>query len=155
MTSQRSKRSRLRGARTCGYGSRKKHRGKGSKGGMGMAGTGKKAGQKRTFVLKYFPNYFGKKGFTSRNKKLKAINLEDIQGKLNHFIEKKIAKKTPGGIEINLKGYKVLGAGELKDKFLITADSFSENAKEKIIKSGSKIIGSARSENSPKGPDAQ
>jgi large subunit ribosomal protein L15 len=137
---RRSKRSRLRGQRTCGYGSRKKHRGKGSKGGMGMAGTGKKAGQKKTYVLKYFPDYFGKKGFRSRIKKLEAINLKDIQSRLNYFIENKIAKKTPEGIEINLKGYKVLGGGELKDKFLIKASKFSENAKEKIAKSGSKIV---------------
>jgi large subunit ribosomal protein L15 len=137
---RRSKRSRLRGQRTCGYGSRKKHRGKGSKGGMGMAGTGKKAGQKKTYVLKYFPDYFGKKGFRSRSKKLDAINLKDIQSRLNYFMEKKIAKKTSEGIEINLKGYKVLGEGELKDKFLIKASKFSENAKEKIAKSGSRIV---------------
>jgi large subunit ribosomal protein L15 len=139
----RSVRSRLRGNRGGGYGARKKHRGKGSKGGMGMAGTGKKAGQKRTYVLKYFPNYFGKKGFTSRNKKLDIISLDEIQKNLNSFIEKGIAKKTGEGIELNLKGYKVLSTGNLKDKFIIKADAFSENAKEKILKSGSKIKGSA------------
>lgn len=134
---KRSARSRLRGHRGGGYGARKKHRGKGSKGGMGMAGTGKKAGQKRTYVLKYFPGYFGKKGFSSRNKRLDVINLKDIQARKEYFIERKIAKKTAEGIEINLKGYKVLGEGELKDKFIIKADKFSENAKEKIKKSGS------------------
>ena len=138
---KRSRRSRLRGSRTAGYGSRKKHRGKGSKGGKGMAGTGKRAGQKRTFVLRYFPEgYFGKKGFQSRKEKLKGINLGQIQQKASEFIGKGIAKKTPEGIEINLKGYKILGEGELKDKFLIKASSFSEKAKKKIESKGSKII---------------
>jgi len=136
---KRSKRSRLRGTKTAGHGSTKKYRGKGSKGGMGMAGTGKKAGQRRTYVLKYFPNYFGKRGFHSRTKKLKGINLKDVQGNLGNFIKEGIAKKTPEGIEINLKGYKVLGEGELKDKLIIKADAFSEKAKEKIKASGSII----------------
>ena len=138
---RRSIRSRLRGARTCGYGSRKKHRGKGSKGGRGMAGTGKRAGQMRTYVLKYFPEgYFGKRGFTSRKTRLNEINLADIQKNLNEFIKKGIAKKTNEGIEINLKDYKILSKGELKDKFLIKASAFSEKAKEKISKQGSKIV---------------
>ena len=136
---KRSKRSRLRGIKTAGHGSTKKHRGKGSKGGMGMSGTGKKAGQKKTYVLKYFPNYFGKRGFHSRNKKLKGINLRDIQGNLDNFIKDGLAKKTPEGIEINLNGYKVLGEGELKDKFIIKAFAVSEKAKEKIKASGSII----------------
>jgi len=36
---KRDKRSRIRGRRTIGKGSRKKRRGKGSRGGKGMAGT--------------------------------------------------------------------------------------------------------------------
>jgi large subunit ribosomal protein L15 len=138
---KRSQRSRLRGHRGGGYGSRKKHRGKGSKGGRGMAGTGKRAGQKRTFVLKYFPEgYFGKKGFQSRKERLDEINLGQIQHNLNEFIKKGVAKKTPEGIEINLKGYKILSNGELKDKVLIRASAFSEKAKQKIESKGSKII---------------
>ena len=140
---KRSKRSRLRGRRTCGYGSRKKHRGKGSKGGKGMAGTGKRAGQKRTWVFRYMPDYLGKKGFTSLKKlrqKKKIINLSQIQNQIDNFLKKGLAKKTNEGIEIELKGYKVLSTGNLEDKFVIKAASFSKKVEEKIKKSGSKII---------------
>lgn len=141
---KRNKRSRIRGEKTCGYGSRKKHRGKGSHGGKGMAGTGKKAGQKRTFVDKYLPGYFGKRGFKSLQQiakaKPKIINLFEIQKEISSFIAKGIAKKTSEGIAIDLKGYKILGDGEVKDKFIINATSASSQAKEKVEKAGGRII---------------
>jgi large subunit ribosomal protein L15 len=141
---KRDKRSRLRGRRTCGYGARKKHRSKGSKGGKGMAGSGKKSGTKRTYLLKYFPNYLGKKGkgFTSiyeKKRNLEEINLDEINKKIEMFKKSGIMKQTEKGIELNLEGYKVLGAGSLKHKLIIKASKFSENAKEKIISSGSVI----------------
>ena len=145
MKNKRSKKSRIRGRRSCGYGARKKHRGKGSKGGKGMAGTGKMAGQKKTWILKYDPHYLGKKGFTSRKKlkrekKIKIINLFQIQEQIDKFIKKGLAKKTAEGMEIDLKGYKVLGTGILEDKFIIKANAFSKKVEEKIKKLGSKII---------------
>ena len=141
---KRSKRSRLRGKRTCGYGGKKKHRGKGSKGGKGMAGSGKRAGQLRTWVFKYEPKYLGKRGFTSQKKlkrKLKTINLSQIQDHINDFLKKGLAKKNPQGIELEIRGYKVLGGGNLGtlDKYIIKSTSFSKKAEEKIKKAGSKI----------------
>lgn len=115
---KRNKRSRLRGARRCGYGFGKKHRGSGSKGGVGMAGTGKKAGQKITLIHAKMPDYFGKKGFTSIKRlnrgNEKRINLGEIESKLYNLIGEGIAKKTPEGIELNLYDYKVLGGGKQK-----------------------------------------
>jgi len=139
MANKRSVRSRIRGRGGGGYGARKKHRGKGSTGGKGMSGTGKKAGQLRTYVLKYFPNYFGKRGFHSKIRNLDIINLKDIQLRKDEFLKAGIAKKTAEGIEINLQGYKVLSEGELKDKFLIKAGAFSKKASEKIVILGSRI----------------
>jgi len=137
MVKKRSKRSRLRGRKTCGWGSRKKHRGSGSRGGKGMAGTGKRSGHHKTFILKYFKNYFGKTGFVPiRKKGLKVINLDFIERTLNDMIKKGAAKKTSKGIELNLPKYKILGSGDLKSKLIIKADSFSESAKEKIEKIG-------------------
>ncbi|MEM2954818.1 MAG: 50S ribosomal protein L15, partial [Candidatus Nanoarchaeia archaeon] len=97
MKKKRSKRSRIRGRRSCGMGARNNLRGKGSYGGKGMAGTGKRAGQKHTWVLKYAPNYFGKKGFSSlkklkKEKEQREINLDEIKEKLEYFIERGIAK---------------------------------------------------------------
>ncbi|MEK6820404.1 MAG: uL15m family ribosomal protein [Nanoarchaeota archaeon] len=119
----------MRGSRTCGYAA-KKHKGKGTRGGKGMAGTGKRADQKKTFVLKYMYPYFGKRGFTSRPTKIRkneVINAGDIQ------------KKYKAG-EVDLSEYKVLGEGEVKDKFIVKAKSFSKQAREKIEKAGGKVI---------------
>lgn len=135
MRRKRSKRSRIRGRRTVGYGCKKKHRGKGSKGGKGMAGSGKRAGQKKTFLLKYKSNYFGKRGFVSLKKlkkEIKTINLDKLQEKLEEFLNQGIAKKTEKGIEIELKNYKILSRGNVKERLIIKANSFSAKAKEKI-----------------------
>lgn len=120
-----------RQSRTHGYGSRKKHRGKGSKGGKGMAGTGKKAGQKKTKIEML--QYFGKQGITSRGTardKEKVINLRDI--------EKNLKKEKNN--EINLQDYKILGEGEVKEKLIIKARAASKSAREKVEKAGGKII---------------
>jgi large subunit ribosomal protein L15 len=130
MIKKRSKKSRIRGRRSCGYGFRKKHRGKGSKAGKGMAGTGKMAGQRKLMVLKYMPNYLGKKGFKSRKKKLKTINLEEINKRIESGKEK----------ELNLKNFKVLGKGKITKQLVIHAKKFSKKAKEKIEAAGGKAI---------------
>lgn len=134
---RRKKSARFRGSRMHGR-SAKKAKGKGHHGGKGWSGTGKKAGQKKTFIDKFFTPYFGKSGHTSKptkKKKENKINLKDIVANLERY-----GKKTANGWEINLENYKVLGEGEVKEKLIITADSFSESAKEKIEKAGGKIF---------------
>ncbi len=136
---KRDKRSRLRGRRRCGYGFGKKHRGKGSKGGKGMAGTGKKAGQKLTWVHAKMPDYFGKRGFVSRVKRIPSINIDEIVRGMEMFIKEGKAKKSAQGIEIDLSDFKILGRGDLKERIIIKAKSFSSSAKEKIEKAGGSI----------------
>ena len=144
MKHKRNKRSRLRGRKTCGYGSRKKHRGKGSKGGKGMAGSGKRADHLKTWIWNEIgASYWGKHGFKSKFNSLKEINLDDIQAQLNILIKEGKAKKTQEGTEINLEGFKVLGNGVLNEKFIIKADLFSKKAKERIEKAGGKAIATA------------
>lgn len=154
MKRKRSRRSRLRGRKTCGYGSRKKHRGKGSRGGKGMAGTGKRADHRKTWILKYKPDYFGKRGFKPPKKaekeKGKIINLDEIEKKLDIFLSKGIAKKTSAGVELNLQGYKVLGAGDAHNKLIIKAKAFSKQAKDKIEKAGGRIEKVEREKEKPK-----
>jgi len=127
---KRKKYSRMHGRRTCGY-SAKLHKGSGNKGGKGMAGTGKRADQKKTLVIRLYGNkYFGKQGITSRKtakKKRKFINLENIE------------KKFSAG-EIDLSEYKILGNGEISKKFVIKAKAASASAIEKIKKAGGEII---------------
>lgn len=132
-----------RAGSTHGWGSHSRHRGAGNRGGVGMAGSGKRAHHKKMHILKYYgQEYYGRHGFTSLKKKTnvkeKAINLGEIELKLN-----KLGKKEGDHFIVNLKehGYtKVLGTGEIKNKLKIICDSFSENAKEKIEKAGGEII---------------
>lgn len=132
-TKKRKKSSRYHGRNmgTCGTGARKKSQGSGHKGGKGMAGTGKRADQKKTLILKlYGHGYFGKQGITSKGTekdKRDRINVGEIQ------------EKYKSG-EINFSGYKILGDGEIKNKFIITAKEASKSAIEKVEKAGGKII---------------
>ena len=123
---KRKKSARMRGQTTHGYGAKKKHRGAGSRGGRGMAGSGKRADQKKPTILKlYGTAYYGKRGFFSiRKKRLKIINLEQIQKNFDHLLKEGV---------IDLKEYdKVLGKGHITKKAKIICKSFSSKAKQKI-----------------------
>ena len=116
---------------THGTGARKNKRDSGNRGGKGMAGTGKRADHKKTLVIKkYGGEYFGKKGVTSRGTKRDKrdrINVGDIQ------------EKYKSG-EVDLKNYKILGAGEVKNKLIIKAKEASKSAIKKVEKAGGEII---------------
>ncbi|MFH1307879.1 MAG: uL15m family ribosomal protein [archaeon] len=122
---------RMRGTRLHGWAA-KKHKGSGNRGGKGMAGTGKRADQRKTYVLKYDYPYFGKKAAKlkkHKKKKINSINLQQIQGNLKS-----------GEKELNFKRYKILGRGDIKDKVTIIANSASKSAIKKVEKAGGKII---------------
>jgi large subunit ribosomal protein L15 len=125
-----------RGRTTHGHGARKKWKKSGHKGGVGMAGTGKRADHKKTLVIKLYGNkYFGKQGITSRSTKKDKrmrINIADIERNIGKFYQK------DGWLD--LSKYKVLGDGELSKKLKIKALSFSDSAKSKIEKIGGEII---------------
>lgn len=140
-TKKRTKSSRMHGHNqgTHGHGARKKWKGKGHRGGKGLSGTGKRGDQKKTRITKlYGHSYFGKQGVTSRGTRRdtrKRINLCDIQHNLERY-----GKKTPQGWEIQLKEYKVLGKGEIKEKIILHAQAISASAQEKIKKAGGTVV---------------
>ena len=79
-----------RGTRTCGYGKVGQHRDQGAK-------PERKAGRhkhKWSYVIRYLPNYFGKRGFTSPKslrQKVRIINvgkLEEIAANIPEAKEK-------------------------------------------------------------------
>ena len=154
-THKRKKYSRAhgRGMGTAGTGARKNKRKSGNSGGCGMAGSGKRADQKKTLVNKlYGNNYFGKKGITSigtKKKKEKKISLMAIEMNLESLVKKGIAKKTGEGYELKLDKYKILGNGEVKNKFVISALSASASAIEKVEKAGGKIELKEKKEKEP------
>ena len=132
--SARKKSRKFRGSKTHGYGSKKKHRGSGSKGGKGHAGSHK---HKIHHYIKYEPEHFGKRGFRSVQqrfgKKLPAINIDDVE---------KIAKEAgTTEIDISALGYgKLLGRGEISTALEIKAPSASKSAIEKVEKAGGKVV---------------
>ena len=122
---------RYRGSRNHGAGT-KKRRGAGNRGGRGMAGSGKRADQKKPTILKlYGSSYFGKHGFRRPSKllkKIKTINVEE----LNKFKDDNINWKE--------LGYdKLLGKGNLNKKVKVSVDHASKSAIEKIKKLGGEV----------------
>ena len=140
-THKRKKRSRYRGRGmgTHGTGARKNKRKSGHKGGKGMSGSGKRADHKKTRITKiYGHKYFGKKGITSIGTKRdtrKRINVQQIESNLENY-----GKKKGDGFEVDLKDYKILGKGEIKNKLIIKAKEASKSAIEKVKKAGGEII---------------
>lgn len=127
----------LRGSKTHGYGSKKKHRGKGSKGGKGLAGS---KDHKKQMVLMQEPGHFGKIGFKRgfypnirrKKEREKTITLREID---------KLAEKESKN-EINLLEYgykKVISKGTVTKPLKIKALYVTERAKEKIEAAGGSV----------------
>lgn len=129
----------FRGSRTCGWG--KAHRGQGSRGGRGNAGSGKKADAKKP---SYADRVFGRNGFFPHNSLPDAIviNLRDIEQKLENWVSSKQATNASGAYTIDLGklGYtKLLSSGKISKKISITVDSASASALEKVKAAGGQV----------------
>ena len=140
---RRKKNSRQRGSSTHGWGSMKKHRGKGNKGGAGKAGTGKRGDSKKPSYWK--SRYFGKVGFKKRKniRKVTALNLIDIEQKINIWLnQKKISKEGDTFIiDCGSLGYnKLLGKGFIQNKLKIMVDAASERAIKKVQEKGGEVM---------------
>lgn len=135
-TTPKSKNKGMRGYKSHGWGSKKKHRGSGSRGGFGMAGTGKRADTKKPTIINEYGSdgYFGKRGFVvPKSISYKAINLKD----LNVLAEKNSLK---GEINLGDFGYKkLLATGQLHYPLKITVEMASPKAIEKVNKAGGSV----------------
>lgn len=143
---KRKKNTRMRGQTTYGYGAKKKHRGAGNRGGKGMAGTGKRADQKKPTILKLYGNaYYGKHGFhrpTAVKRIIHALTLEHLNLHLDKYTTQGLVTKQGDTYIIDLAklGYqKLLGKGALTHKIKITADAITEKAAAKIQNAGGSI----------------
>ena len=94
-----------------------------------------------TYVIKYEPDYFGKKGFTSPKslkRKVNAINVGVLDG-----IAEKLSTKKKGKLFIDLEslGYtKLLGTGKVTKPLTVKVPSCSKSAAEKIREAGGQIL---------------
>lgn len=121
---KRTKVSRMHGSHTHGRGFKKKARGSGHRGGVGMAGTGKRADQKKTLILNLPEKYFGKSKAWRKKLpvRLKVINLDSIKENKTDY-----------------KGYKILSRGSPLPGLKIKATAASKLAIEKVRKAGGQI----------------
>lgn len=139
---KRKKNVRQRGSKTHGWGSMKKHRGAGNRGGRGMAGTGKRGNAISPSMWK--KKYFGKYGFKKKNVKVKvnAISIRDLEEKLGLFLKKKLISKEGEVyiVDMSKAGFnKLLSQGKVLNKFKIKVAYASKKAVEKIQNNGGEI----------------
>jgi large subunit ribosomal protein L15 len=133
-----------RGSRTQGYGRVAQHRKNASKG-------NRKVGRHKhlwSYVLRYEPDYFGKKGFVSpKSLRLKdnIINVKELDELAEKFAREQEKGKPLLDLE-NLGFTKLLGTGKIKKPLVIKVASFSSSAAEKIKGAGGEILGAVKEE---------
>jgi len=142
MNKKRKKNSRHRGSHTHGRGAKKKARGSGHRGGIGLAGSGKRADQKKSKILSTIgKKYFGKDKIRRAGRKIeeKVVNLQHLAENIESYVEKGIATLNKGVYEIDIKDHKVIGGANLNIKLKINAKAASQGALEAIKKSGGEL----------------
>ncbi|MEM2203990.1 MAG: uL15 family ribosomal protein [Sulfolobales archaeon] len=142
---RRRKSRKLRGrTRTMGWGNVGQHRKSGSRGGKGAVGFHK---HKWMWVLKYFPEWYGKRGFTPRGpehwEEIRGINLSQLE-ELVEKLRISGALKTEGEmpvIDLGEHGYnKLLGSGRISTPLKVIVKYATEKAVEAIKSSGGEVI---------------
>ena len=125
-----------RGSRTCGYGKVGQHRDQGSK-------PERKAGRhkhKWSYVLRYEPNYFNKKGFTCPKSLRQNINTMNV-GKLDQMAEGLPAQNGKYFIDLKTLDYeKLLGTGKVTKQLTVKVVSCSKSASQKIKNAGGEVL---------------
>ncbi len=144
MVVRRRKKSRsMRGIRTHGYGSIGQHRKSGSRGGRGAAGMHK---HKWSWVLKYFPDWYGRRGFTypvKLREQYRTVNVGELSEMVKYL-------ESRGGIEregelyvldLTSLGYnKLLGRGKVDLKLKVVTYKATKEAMEKIREAGGEVV---------------
>ncbi|MCW3136548.1 MAG: 50S ribosomal protein L15 [Canidatus Methanoxibalbensis ujae] len=134
----------IRGTRTCGGGSHKKRRGKGSRGGRGNAGT-----FSRHFIRSLKAGIRkGKHGFVRHHPlatgELRTLNVGEIEEMLDDLIAAGVAEMRDDGsvfVDADALGVdKILGSGRVSTKIVVKAAKISKTAQEKIESAGGKCI---------------
>ena len=127
-----------------GWGQVGQHRKHGQKG-------GRKPGRHKhlwSHVLRYEPNYFGKRGFKTPQSirglnKPTTINIGQLDQLIDKLTRQKQTTKKKGKtyIDLTAHGYhKLLATGKLTKPALIKVNSYSENAAKKIKQAGGQIL---------------
>ena len=128
-----------RGSRTVGWGRIGQHRKTGQKG-------GRKVGRRKhlwTWILRYEPDYFEKRGFFSpQATEAKVINVGEL-GELEATLQTRKDISQEHGLpflNLNDLGYtKLLGSGRIEKPYSIEVMSYSKTAARKIKEAGGRL----------------
>jgi large subunit ribosomal protein L15 len=144
-----SKKRRQRGSRTHGGGTHKNRRGAGNRGGRGRAGRDKHE----------YHNYspLGKSGFKRPEKaqtEVREVSLQEIDEDVALLAAEGLAEETEWGYRVDARDLaedgheadvvKVLGGGQVYNQLEVTADAFTESAREGIEAEGGDAVLSER-----------
>lgn len=127
-----------RGSRTCGWGKVGQHRDQGAK-------PERKSGRhkaKWSWVIRYEPDYFGKKRFTSPRSLRQSVKVINV-GELDEVADRIAAGKDEHGLSIDLRslGYtKLLGSGRVTKPLAVRVGCCSKSASQKIKDAGGEIL---------------
>ena len=142
MATKNRKKRKLMGARSQGYGCTQKHRGAGSRGGRGMAGSKK---HKWIMVSKKMPGYFGRSGFLRHESLISSVSTINV-GVLDERIEKLAKegkaeeKKGVYSIDLSVVGVdKLLGSGVASHRMMVKVAAATQRAIEKIEAAGGSV----------------
>ena len=142
MTRKLRKSRKLRGSRTCGWGRQGQHRKTSQKGGRNVG----RHKHLWSYVLRYEPDYFGKKGFRSVQSLHRKVNVINV-GELGMLAEKleaqNLIERKDGKVLLDLKklGYtKLLGTGKATEPMLVKVPAYSSSAAKKIEEAGGQIL---------------
>jgi len=119
------------GRRRFGKGNVKNKRGAGNRGGRGQSGL---KDHKKSWVVKYDKDHFGRSGMTAKKNKIKVINLYEIE----NMIRKGKLKKEGEKYSYQFKG-KIIGTGQLSSPVSLKALKWSKKTEEKVKKLGGEI----------------
>lgn len=126
------KKVKQRGHKTHGWGSKKKHRGGGSRGGRGKAG-----------IEDHRRLMFRKKGIELGSRGFKTMKDRKLKAKIRNINLRELERLAGDRKEIILRefGYdKVTGRGSLSRPIRVIAKSFSARAQEKIEEAKGKVV---------------
>jgi len=139
-----------------GWGQVGQHRKHGEKGGRNVG----KHKHLWSYVIRYEPDYFGKKGFKTPQgitgeSNPNTINITQIDQLIDKQTRQKQITKKQGKpyIDLTTLGYqKLLATGKLTKPIIIKVNSWSEAAATKIQEAGGQIIGPAKEPEEPEEP---
>jgi large subunit ribosomal protein L15 len=108
-----------------------------------------------SYVTRYEPDYFGKKGFTSHRSLKQKINVINV-GELDELISKLAGakqletKEDKAFLDLDKLGYhKLLATGKITNPVLVKVAAHSESAAKKVEEAGGQILGGTEEEETP------